>query len=248
MRLPEMRGIIERRVLANFRLDPEAASLFLPDPFRPALVNGYAIAGICLIRLRAIRPSGLPAICGLRSENAAHRFAVEWDSPAGVRSGVYIPRRDTSSRINSWVGGRLFPGIHQLATFETSDIDARISVAFEANDGSASAKVSGIVGEPFPGGSVFASLAEASSFFEMGSIGYSATESPGVFDGLELRSHSWKVEPLMVDLVESSFFTDGTSLFAGTAEFDCALLMREIAHEWHAQEPLCCQDVASAAA
>ncbi|MEZ4279998.1 MAG: DUF2071 domain-containing protein [Myxococcota bacterium] len=243
-----MRGIIERRVLANFRLDPEAASQFLPDPFRPALVNGWAIAGICFIKLRAIRPSGFPAVCGFRSENAAHRFAVEWDSPTGVRSGVYIPRRDTSSRINSWVGGRLFPGVHQLATFETSDTDPRISVAFKANDGSAFAKVSGIVGSPFPSGSIFTSLAEASAFFETGSIGYSATKSPDLFDGLELRSHSWKVEPLMIDLVDSSFFTDGASLPAGTAEFDCALLMREISHEWLARDPLCCEDVAPAAA
>jgi hypothetical protein len=51
MRIPVMRGVIERRILANFHVVPEAISRILPEPFRPQLVNGYAIAGICLIRL-----------------------------------------------------------------------------------------------------------------------------------------------------------------------------------------------------
>ncbi|MEA2492488.1 MAG: hypothetical protein QOJ29_399 [Thermoleophilaceae bacterium] len=39
---------------------------------------------------------------GLRSENASHRIAVEWDTAVGIRTGVYIPRRDTGSGLNAW--------------------------------------------------------------------------------------------------------------------------------------------------
>jgi hypothetical protein len=70
----------------------------LPAPFRPKLHRGYAIAGICLIRLERIRPVVFPSFCGISSENAAHRMAVLWDEPSGgSREGVFIPRRDTDS-------------------------------------------------------------------------------------------------------------------------------------------------------
>jgi uncharacterized protein YqjF (DUF2071 family) len=52
---------MERRVLVNYRVDPEVLAAILPSPFRPALVDGYGVAGICLLRLRGIRPAGLPA-------------------------------------------------------------------------------------------------------------------------------------------------------------------------------------------
>ena len=44
--------------------------------------------------------------------------------------------------------------------------------------------------------------------------------------------------------MESSFF-DNQDLFpAGSASFDCALLMRQIDHEWHERPTLCCQETA----
>lgn len=77
MRLPALRGIIDRRILANYRVDPVCMAAALPQPFRPQLVNGFSIGGICLIRLKHVRPKGFPARWGLQSENAAHRIAVE---------------------------------------------------------------------------------------------------------------------------------------------------------------------------
>ena len=46
MRIPILRGLIDRRILVNFRLDPEAVKRVLPAPFRPKLVQGYAMGGI----------------------------------------------------------------------------------------------------------------------------------------------------------------------------------------------------------
>src|SRR5438045_6491094 len=93
-------GIIGRRLLINFRVDPAVMQKLLPAPFRPKLHNGYGIAGICLIRLEDIRPRYFPGIAGTTSENAAHRMAVTWEDAAGSHEGVYIPRRDTASLIN----------------------------------------------------------------------------------------------------------------------------------------------------
>jgi hypothetical protein len=54
-----------------------------------------------------------------------------------------------------------------------------------------------------------------------------------------LTSLDWAVEPLAVTRVESSFFDDRSRFAEGSVRFDCALLMRNVRHEWHAREPLC---------
>lgn len=38
--------------------------------------------------------------------------------------------------------------------------------------------------------------------------------------------------------MQSSFFEDAASFPAGTIQFDCALLMRDIPHEWHSEPDL----------
>src|SRR5258708_37019501 len=117
MQIPIIRGLIDRRILVNFRVDPDALARLLPAPFRPKMAKGAGMAGVCLIRLKKVRPRFLPAFVGISSENAAHRIAVEWDENGFTREGVFIPRRDTSSWLNTWLGGRLFPGVHHHAGF-----------------------------------------------------------------------------------------------------------------------------------
>jgi len=80
--------------LAVVPADLRAGLQWFP-PFRPQLVHGWAVAGICLIRLGRLRPSRVPSAVGLRSENAAHRIAVEWDIAAdpGLRRGGPQVRR-----------------------------------------------------------------------------------------------------------------------------------------------------------
>jgi hypothetical protein len=57
---------------------------------------------------------------------------------------------------------------------------------------------------------------------------------------MELHCRTWHVEPLAVEEVRSSFFEDETLFPKGSIEFDCALLMRGIEHEWHGKSDLCC--------
>ena len=243
MRLPAIRGIIDRRILANYRLDPDVAARLLPPPFRPTLAGSHAIAGICLIRLKHVRPAllGFPASAGVGSENAAHRFAVEWDGADGRRrEGVFIPRRDSSSRLNALLGGRLVPGEHHVARFDVRETEDSLDVAYASRDGVARVRVVGRVAAALPARSVFASLDQASRFFEAGSLGYSATRDANRYDGLELRCKAWSVQPLAVEAIESSYFDDATNFPRGAATFDCALLMRGVEHEWHSREDLCC--------
>src|SRR3954453_6115105 len=134
MLLPAIHGYIDRRILVNFTADPAAIRRILPEPFTPKLYKGRAIVGICLIRLKNIKPKGLPDFLGVSSENAAHRIAVEWTDNNERREGVYIPRRDTSLKLNTLVGGRIFPGKHFLAKFNVKESNANYHIDFTSSD------------------------------------------------------------------------------------------------------------------
>jgi hypothetical protein len=206
--------------------------------FRPKLHQGQAIAGICLIRLGYIRPKMLPQVVGISSENAAHRIAVLWDEDGLAQEGVFIPRRDTNSQLNHLLGGRVFLGEHHRAEFKVNDNDSTIAFSMKSEDGHVTVKVVGRVTEELPKTSIFQSLSEASSFFETGSLGYSVTADVNRLDGLRLQTKEWRVEPLEVEQVYSSYFADETKFPKGSAEFDHALIMRNIAHEWHTASDL----------
>lgn len=230
MLLPTMAGVVERRLLVNYRVDPDVVGAMLPAPFRPQLVGGAAVAGICLIRLGRLRPAGLPGPVGMRTENAACRIAVEWD---GGRSGVFIPQRYSASRATVWLGGRLFPGMHRRARFLVRESDERVRIRLDADDGT-HLDVAATAAGAWPGSALFSGLDHASEFFRGGSAGYSVTRDPYRLDGLELRTGQWRMEACTLDHASSSFFEDPAAFPPGTAELDTAFLMRRIPVSWHA--------------
>ncbi|MDB6065141.1 MAG: hypothetical protein JWR26_1349 [Pedosphaera sp.] len=239
MKLPIIQGVIRRRILVNFRVEPGVMQRQLPSKFRPKLLAGAAIGGICLIRLEQIRAKGLPAFMGLSSENAAHRIAVLWEDDQGAtREGVFVPRRDTNSILNQMAGGRLFPGEQHAADFRVNGGGERIDLEMKSTDGEVAVRVRGRVAAELSGTSRFGSLTEASNFFEPGSLGYSATGDAGRLDGMVLKTKTWRVEALEVEHVYSSYFGDEKKFPRGSVDFDCALLMRDIEHEWHSAPDL----------
>ena len=235
--VPTMGGVIDRRILVNYRVDPSVLEDLLPPPFRPQLVDGYGIAGICLIRLKRLRPQGLPAAAGITTENAAHRIAVEWEGPVRSQRGVYIPRRDSPSLLTVALGGRLFPGPHHRATFTVAETARRLQVGFASRDGSVHAAVDATRSAAVPTGSVFGSLEEASAFFAGSSLGYSPTGRTGHFEGVELRCHRWEMSPLRIETASSSVFESDT-FPPGAAELDSAFLMSHLPATLHRRAPL----------
>ena len=229
MKIPNIHGYIDRRILINYTLDPNVASNLIPPPFRPLLYKGRAIAGICLIRLKSIKPKGFNNLLGISSENGAHRFAVEWDENGITKQGVYIPRRDTSSFINTIAGGRLFPGKHYKAKFSINEQAGNYNIGFVSSDAT-SLSITASKTNLLTQTSIFGSLENASAFFQNGCLGY--TPSGKSFDGVKLNTYSWQVSPLLVHTVQSSYFENETLFPKGSVVFDNALLMTNIEHEW----------------
>ncbi len=231
MRVRQLEGVIERRLLVNYRVDADVAARLLPAPFRPELVDGWAVAGMCLIRLGYLRPQHVPRALGVASENAAHRIAVEWDTPDGTATGVYVPRRDTASVLNRVTGGRIFPGEQHRARFTVDQTAERLRVAFASADGLVAADVT-VEDADDLGSRLFADVATASQFFRNDSTAYSPTCDCDRFDGMELRTDAWQVEPVRVVSARSSFFDDPHRFPPGAATLDCGLLMRNVPVTW----------------
>jgi hypothetical protein len=229
-----VRAVMARRILVNFRVRPDVVAPLLPPPFRPKLVHGWALAGICLIRLEDMRPRWVPRFLGQASENAAHRIAVEWTADGVAHEGVFIPRRDTNSLLNRIAGGRLFPGVHHPARIHCEAGGGRYELTLRSKDDVASVHVIVREAREWPRGSVFGSLAEATAFFRGGCGGWSPAPGGCGLEGVELHTTDWTMHPLAVERAESSFFADPRRFPPGTVELDSALLMRGIAHEWHA--------------
>lgn len=235
MQVPVMRGVIERRLLVNYRVDPDVVAAHLPAPFEPQLVNGYAVAGICLIRLAELRPRALPRHVGMRTENAAHRFAVQWhDADGEVRTGVYIPIRHTQSRATVTLGDRLFPGFHRRAEFTVTETPNRLAVGFRSRDDDVAVDVVAEPADRLGGSALFDNVTDASAFFRTGAVGFSPTRDQERCTGLELRTDHWSVEPLRLRSVTSSVFDDPNRFPPGSITLDCALAMRNVPVDWHA--------------
>jgi hypothetical protein len=108
---------------------------------------------------------------------------------------------------------------------------SRLRVAFAARDGSARVAVDVSLSPDLSGSRLFRDVAAASRFFEAGSVGFSATSEAGRFDGMALRTDAWAVEAGVVHSAESSYFD---AFPPGTAELDCALVMRQVPVVWDA--------------
>lgn len=238
MFLDTIHGVIDRRVLLNYRLDPDTLRRVLPPPFKPKLYDGHGVAGVCMIRFKGLRPRFVPSWLGLCSENAAHRIAVQWQQDGEQYEGVFIPRRDTNSWFNKTLGGRVFPGIFQRSRFEARETDSSVALRITRADGGTEIAFAGHLTERLPATSIFPTLEAAAGFFSLGATGYSATHSDNHYHGMELHSLNWTVLPLHIDEAQSCFFEDRQRFPSGTAELDCALLMRGIEHQWHSRPDL----------
>lgn len=233
-RLPSLSGRIERRLLVNYRADPEVVRRILPPLFEPQLVEGHSIVGICLIRIGSARPSGLPRQLGVTAEHVAHRIAVTMPGADGTTCGVFIPRRDTDSRLVTLVGSRFFSGGLHRARSSVTEVDGRYRVAIASDDGTMHVAVDGTITDTLPRDSVFGDVDASSAFFAAGAVGYSAGGRSGCFDGVHLGTSRWEVRPLAVSEVHSSFFDDGVRFPSGSIAFDHALLMTDIESHWTA--------------
>lgn len=224
--MTSLRGKMRRRLLLTYRVEADVARSLIPAPFRPQLVQGSAVGGICMIALGDLRPGWVRPTFGVSTQNVAHRFAVEWDEGERVRQGVYVTERHSSGLIPVIGGGRFFPGVQSHARFHVDESETRFQVRMSAPDALVSADVE--LTEEWDS-ALFATVQEASDFYRAGAIGWSPGRDGRAAEALELTSTSWSVAPGRINALTSSFFD---ALPVGAATVDSALVMRDISVLW----------------
>jgi len=239
MKMSAIRGRIARRVLVNVRIRPDVLQKILPPMFKPRLIDGWAIGGICFIALEQLRMPFLPAEIGLHSLNSAHRFAVYTTDENGIEKDfVYIARRDTDSTFSIMVGKHCFPAEHSKAKFEVEDLGHHINVNIDSADHLADLRFTASVAATVQPNSVFKTVDELSEFFHRRPIGYSPRRKTDSLDGVRLETDTWEGIPLHVEKFESSFYGNKELFPDGSLEIDSAYLMRDINHYWHKEPTL----------
>jgi hypothetical protein len=245
MTVSAIRGRIARRVLINLRIKPEFVQPLLPAQLRPRIIDGWAIGGICLIRLEQLRLPLAPAACGLASENFAVRFScVETAGTRAEANVVYVARRETNSWINKLAGATCFPAELNHGEFIVVDTGDRVEINIKSWDGENDLHTAVETAEEVAAGSVFKTVEQLSSFFEQAPLGYSPRRGKDRLDAVRLQANSWSGQPLAVRQLESTYFSNSSRFPAGSVEVDSAFMMRDIEHTWirESQED-CCQCV-----
>lgn len=226
IRMPRFRSMVKHRMLINYRVDAEVARTLVPEGVRPQLVNGSAVAGICHIVQKNLRPSWLGAPVGLRVEGTAHRIAVEWDDETGTHAGVYIFQRHTPSRFANLFGGFFAPGVHEHARITSSVGGDLMTLELGAERFSASAQIA--IADEFRSELFGDDLRAASDFFRAGSIGWSPDRA-GNLEAIQIETDAWTVAPTTPLHVASAFYD---ALPPGSATLDCVLVLRDVPFDW----------------
>jgi Uncharacterized conserved protein (COG2071) len=231
--LPLIQGVIARRMLLNFRADPDVVQRLLPAPLEVDRQHGHAIVGICLIRMEKLRPQGVPSVLGLSSENMAHRIAIQYPGSDGMRPGVFITRRETDQKWVELLGGRLFPGVHHHAQFQVAESPDSLAMDVTGADGETDVHFSARVSKEWRPTPSFGTFDKVSEFFRKGDCGFSCSLRGDELEGLQLKMLKWDMAPMEVESQHCAFYSDLHRFPAGSIEFDCGLLMRGLPHEWH---------------
>ncbi len=222
-----LRAQVRRRLLISYRVHPEVAQTLIPSQFRPQIVDGSAVAGVCMIGLQSVRPGWLRPQIGFRTENVAHRIAVEWDENGKTRSGVYIVERHSSSLVPVLAGGRLFPGVQRRARFDLDETESRFRVNMAAPGTRVAVDVR--LGGKWTS-TLFPTVEAASAFHEQGAVGWSPRRNGAGVEPRELTSKEWAVEPGQVISLKSSYFD---SLPDGASTLDSVVVMRDVPFFWN---------------
>lgn len=234
--MPVIEGMIARRVLLNYWIEPEVARRLVPQPLEPVIVNGFAVAGMCLIRLEKLRPKGMPAALGFSSENMAHRIAIRYPTSNGMRDGVFVWRRDTDSLLAVRLGGVVFPGVNRDAEFRIDERrdadDESLEMQVLTADGAADVSFRMSAAE-WKWTLLFPRFADVCGFFERGDCGFSCALRGDALEGLCMRTLKWEMSPVQVQGLRSAFYENEKMFPRGSAGFDSAVVMRGIPHEWH---------------
>lgn len=224
---PAIRGVVERRILVNYRVDVETLDTVLPEPFRgrEAGESGKGIGSLCFMRINDARLRFTPKSTGVSVETMTHRISAERENNGETEHCVYVPRRDVSSEFCAAVGRSALPTDLNCADFRVEERNGVFRIRVDCGEEYAGVEAHETESNEVEGGSVFDSIESASEFFCEAGVRYSPSGER--YDSIEFCPREFKMKPVKVKELQSSYF----ERLEG-AELDSAFSMEDIEHEW----------------
>ena len=224
MQVFAVRANLDRVVLLVYRLSPTAIAEFLPPGIVPRKVLGAATGGILVARRHSIGTR----ILSRKTDGvyfAVHYVDVIKTSARSSRYSVFIVRRDTSSRFNTWLD-RWTPqfGPHH-ASFQFREDGPVIDLDALSDDHEMKLRFRGQLAPRLPSSSLFTSIAQACNLLQDGLV------------RLEVISSRQIDSPSRPGREERTAIKH--------ARFDSAFWLRNVEYLWQDKKQFCC-DVAPA--
>ena len=223
--LPSVRARMHERYIVNVRVPPDALAAALPGCLDPQEVNGFGIVSFCVLDLRRISIAPVPPVAGPRSVSCAARYAV---LDEGGAPSVFVPERQTGSRLGAWFTRRGFSAPHGLVDIEVSSHPDGGAEVHVRDDGTPTFDAwlrprSSLESLAFDGVDDFA------AFLAMGERSYGRSRHDGKLTVLDLHKSDAGYEPHMVERIGGSFIEQWKAV---GGEVDSAFRTTDARYEW----------------
>ena len=217
-------GVVERRLLVNYRVELDVLDTVLTDPLRGREVGdtGKGVGSVCITRVEDTRPGFLPESLGVTVEMATHRVYARVED--GGDHCVYVPWRGVSSRFHALVLSSLLPTDFDSADFLTEDRDGARQVRVDWDSDVAGVVFRDTDRDTVDDDSVFYSVESASTFLCEAGVEYAMTGD--VYTGVETCPDRTDLKPVEISDERSSYF----GKLGG--EFDSAFGMTDVELAW----------------
>jgi hypothetical protein len=222
LRIKEVAGKIERRILVGYGFEPEVITPLLPQGILPKIVNGKAVVGLCLIHFDYMRPTWIPLPTGIPFESAAHRIGIQWETQQGdIENGVYVAEQYTNSQIINTIGGKFFPGVQELSRFNVREDKDQIKLRIHNENREIKVDIKPSTEWK---SSLFSDIEQAAAFYKPPK-GWSRTLDQEKVEGVEMRISNWNYENWEPNEILSSFFEQFPE---GSYTYDHTIVMRNL--------------------
>ncbi len=222
----EKQGLVESRVMINYKVELSVLRQRLPRPFRPRSVSGYGMAGFDLFRLA---PTGLwrrkPSLL------AVHRIEAEADFEGSRLAGAYVLRCDVPPGLRSRAFRAFFPHVMHTARLHWEETEAGQHLLRIGREQEPWIQVRAHEGKRFPFDSVMGELETASNFFAKSQVWFAPRYSHTLFEQRRWAFSPWEVQPLLIDGLEAPYFRKIMRFPKGAYFFDHALLLKNLHYQ-----------------
>lgn len=232
MRSPAHRAHAASRIALAYGLDPVVATRALPEGMRAKVVRGRALGAVLVTRFSKLRPQAWPVSVGISISTCTHVVLASWELDGVRRTGLCVLRSDADSR---WLGparSLALPGVTHSARFRIEDEGHEFELGVRSMDGKVEVQAKGLSVPELPTSCLFGNQREAADLLGLRGGEFVSSPAPGKLEPYSLDVEGGAVSACDMAGASASWFEDSSTFPAGCAEFDSALVVRDLACVW----------------